>query len=186
MKDSRFSKKLIYFLAVSFAALFLASLIQTSFLPQVGLFGAIPDLVLILVCGVAFYLGAIDGALVGLVGGILIEGLGGAGLSLAPLFYTAIGVLFGLLAAGAFANKFIHWVIYSALFCLSKAFYSMLRILLVSGGSAFGAAIVSSVLPELFGTFLLALVLCQPSRWLAGLLRGRMSLKKGKGGLGDL
>ena len=185
MKDTRFSKRLIYFAAVSFAVLFFASLLQTSFLPPLGLFGAIPDLVLILVCGVAFYLGAIDGALFGLIGGILIDGLGGVGFSLAPIFYVAAGVLGGLLASSAFANKFMHWTIYSVIVCVAKAFYSMFRILVGSGEVRLGAAFASSVFPELMGTLLVALLMFTPVRWVAGLLRGRMSIKKRKGGLGD-
>ncbi len=186
MKDSRISKKMIYFLAVSFAVLFLTSLIQTSFLPAVALFGAIPDLVLILVCGVAFYLGPVDGALFGLVGGILTDGLGGVGFSFSPILYTVIGVLLGLLAMAAFANKFIHWIIYSTIFCLTKALYSIFRILLDSGEVRLGKALGSSVLPELFGTLLLSVALYVPAKWVAGLLRGRMSMKKGKGGISDL
>lgn len=186
MKDSRISKKLIYFLAVSLAALFLISLVQTSFLPSLGIFGAVPDLVLIFVCGIAFYLGPVDGALFGLVGGILLDGLGDVGLSFLPLFYTALGILCGFLAAGMFANKFIHWMVYSAIFCTAKAFYSIFRIVLDSGEVRFGGAFGASVLPELFGTLLLAVALNVPVKWVSGLLRGRMSLKKGKGGLGDL
>ena len=165
VKDNRFSKRLIYFAAVSFAVLFFASLAQTSFLPPLGLFGAIPDLVLILVCGVAFYLGPVDGALFGLVGGILIDALGGAGISLAPIFYVVVGVLGGLLASSAFANKFIQWAIYSSIFCFMKAFYSMFRILIDSGEVRLGAALASSVLPELVGTLLVALLMCAPARW---------------------
>lgn len=186
VKDSRFSKKLIYFLAVSLGALFFAALLQTSFLPALDLFGAVPDLVLILVCGIAFYLGPTDGALFGLVGGILVDGLGGAGLSASPLFYTVIGALLGALSAVAFANKFIHWLIYSAIFCFAKAFYSIFWIVVGSGEVRFGSALAASVLPELFGTLLLAAALSYPVKLLAGLLRGRMNLKKGKGGIGDL
>ena len=185
MKDTRFSKRLIYFAAVSFAVLFFASLVQTSFLPSLGLFGAVPDLVLTLVAGVAFYLGVIDGALFGLVGGILVDGLGGAGLSLAPLFYVVVGVLGGLLSSSAFANKFMHWTIYSAMFCIAKAFYSMFRILVGSGEVRLGAAFVASVVPECVGTLVIAILMFVPVKWVAGLLRGRMSVKKGKGGLGD-
>lgn len=185
MINSRFGKKLVYFLAVAVVTLFFAGVIQTSFLPQLGLFGAVPDLVLILTCGVAFYLGGIDGATFGLVGGIMIEGLGGYGLALAPLFYMAMGLGFGALSMKAFSGKFPHLLIYDGLFCTVKAFYSLARILLSQNGSQWGAALISSVLPELAGTFLLALALTVPTRMLAGVLRGRMNLKKGKGGLSD-
>lgn len=186
MKDSRFSKKLVYFLTVSFVALFLTSLLQTSFLPALGLFGAVPDLVLILTCGVAFYLGYVDGAMFGLVGGILLDALGGTGFMLSPLLYVTLGVLLGWLSARFFANKFIYWIAFSLIFCFLKAFYSIFRICLESGVARLGAALLASVLPEFFGTFLLSLALAYPVKWLAGVLRGRMNLKKGKGGLGDL
>ena len=186
MINSRFGRKLVYFLAIAALTLFFTGVLQTSFFPQLGLFGAVPDLVLILTCGVAFYLGPTDGATFGLVGGIMIEGLGGYGLALAPLFYMAMGLGFGVLSMKAFSGKFPHLLIYDGLFCTVKAFYSLARILLPQNGSRWGAALVSSVLPELAGTFLLALALTVPTRALAGLLRGRMNLKKGKGGLGDL
>ena len=60
----------------------------------------------------------------------------------------------------------------------------MFVILLSAGEARLGAALVSSVIPEFVGTFLLSLVLVYPVRLLAGLLRGRMNTKKGKGGLG--
>jgi len=185
MVYSRFGRKLIYFLVIAAAVLFVAALLQTSFLPQVGLFGAIPDLVLILVCGVAFYLGPVDGAAFGLVGGILIECFGGAGLAAAPVLYFLMGLAFGVLAKHAFVGKFFHWLVYCVLFCIVKAGYSLLRIVMASGFSNLFDALGASVLPELLGTFLLALALAVPVRVLAGALRGRMSLKKGKGGLGE-
>ena len=183
--DRRFLKKLLYFLAVALVTVFVAALLQTSFLPQLNLFGAIPDLILILVCGVAFYLGPIDGATFGLAAGIFLEALGGSGLATAPFLYFAVGVVFGLLAKNAFRGKFTHWMVYSVLFCAVKAGYSLLCILLGSGHLQLGAALGASVLPELLGTFLLSLALSVPVRLLSGVLRGRMSMKKGKGGLGN-
>jgi hypothetical protein len=56
---------------------------------------------------------------------------------------------------------------------------------MASGFSGLFDALGASVLPELLGTFLLALALAVPVRVLAGALRGRMSLKKGKGGLAE-
>lgn len=185
MIGGRFSKKMIYFVAVSAIALFFASLLQTSFLPALDLFGAIPDFVLILVCGVAFYLGAVEGAVFGLVGGILLDAFGSAGVMISPVFYVAMGILFGTFSFGAFANKFMNWMICCGTFCLLKAIYSMLAILLFSGELKFWAAFGMSVVPEFFGTLLLSVALFFPLKWLAGLLRGRMNVKKGKGGLGN-
>ena len=186
MADSRFYKKLSYFLVLSAAVLFVAGLLQTSFLPQLGLLGAVPDLVLILVCGASFYLGPVDGALLGLVGGVMIEGFAGFGLALAPLVYLTFGVVFGALSIKMFRGKFWHYAVYSAMFCAAKAVYSVARILLSHSGNTIFAALFRAVIPELLGTFLLALLLAVPVRGLAGLLRGRMNVKKGKGGLGDL
>ena len=184
--DGRFRKRLIYFLTVAAVSLFAAGLLQTSFLPQLGIFGAVPDLVLILVCGAAFYLGPVDGGLVGLVGGIMIEGFGGYGLALSPLVYFLLGVIFGVISAKMFRGKFWHYLIYSAMFSAAKAAYSMARIVLSSNGDRPLAAFVRSAFPEALGTLLLALILFVPVRAFSGLLRGRMNVKKGKGGLGDL
>ena len=180
----RLNKKMLWFLIVSAAAAFVAALLQTSFLPFVGLFGAIPDLLLILVCGVSFYLGPLDGALFGLVAGFLAEALGGGGeIPLLPVFYVATAVLLALLSQNIFADKFIHWILYSGIFCVVKAFYSMLRIVLATGFSSLWPALGTSVFPEWVGTLFLALLLARPVRLLAGLLRGRIDQKKGKGGL---
>ena len=186
MAGKRFHKRLIYFLAISAAVLFAAGLLQTSFFPQLGLFGAVPDLVLILVCGAAFYLGPVDGAMLGLVGGIIIEGLAGFGLALSPLLYLLLGVLFGALSIKMFRGKFWHYAVYSVMFCTAKAVYSVARIALSPNGDRLGAALLCAVLPEFVATLLLALLLAAPTRGFAGVLRGRMSEKKGKGGLGDL
>ncbi len=186
MINSRFGKRLIYFLAIAVAVLFVAGLLQTSFFPALGLLGVIPDLVLILVCGVAFYLGAIDGAVIGLAGGIVLEGLGGYGVALAPLFYLVMGVLFGALSRKIFRGNFVHVMLYSALYCLVKAVYSIVYIAVVSDTGLSGAALGASVLPEFLLTWLLAIALTVPVRGLSGVLRGRKSLKKGKGGLSDL
>lgn len=186
MAGKRFNKRLIYFLAIAAAALFAAGLLQTSFFPQLGLFGAVPDLVLILVCGAAFYLGPVDGAMLGLVGGIIIEGLAGFGLALSPLLYLLIGVLFGALSIKMFRGKFWHYAVYSVMFCAAKAAYSMARVVLSQVGNRPWAALLHAVLPEFIATLLLALLLAAPARGFAGILRGRMNEKKGKGGLGDL
>ena len=184
--DGRFRKRLIYFLVVAALSTFVAGLLQTSFLPQLGLFGAVPDLVLILTCGAAFYLGPVDGGLMGLVGGIMIEGFGGYGVALAPLVYFAFGVVFGVISAKMFRGKFRHYLIYGVIFCAAKAGYSIARIVCSPNGDRVVAAFFRSVLPESIGTLLLAMILFVPVRGLAGLLRGRMDVKKGKGGLGDL
>lgn len=184
MKTTRFSKKLIFFVAVSSGALFWISLLQTSFLTALDLFGAVPDLVLIATCGVAFYLGVVDGALFGLIGGILLDALGSAGAMLSPVLYVAVAVLFGALAKKFLDGTFPYWCLYSVAFCTAKALYSSVYIM--ASGGRLGASLVTSVLPEWIGTLLLSVALTMPVRWLAGLLRGRMNLKKGKGGLGDL
>lgn len=182
----RFGKRLIYFLVIAMGFMFLAGLLQTSFLPFIGLFGAVPDLILILTCGAAFYLGPVDGAAVGLVGGITVEAFGGYGLALAPLFYLLAGAAFGWLSLKMFRGRFWHYLVYVGLFCTAKGIYSAARIGFSYNNGHFGAALWHSVLPEWLGTLLLALVLAVPVRLFAGLLRGRMSMRKGRGGLGDI
>ncbi len=183
MPDRRFLKRLVYFVAIAAGVFFVAGLLQTSFFP--AFLGIVPDLILVLTAGVAFYLGALDGAVMGLLGGVIIEGLGGAGLSPAPLFYLAVGVGFGLLSARFFRGKWLHVAIYSALYCSAKAIYSLVRILVSSGEPRLWEALAFSVLPEFFATLAMALMLAIPVQLLSGVLRGRRSQKKGKGGLGD-
>ena len=184
--NGRFLKKLLWFSAIAACATALAALLQTSFFPFVGILGAVPDLVLILVCGAAFYLGPVDGALLGLIGGVMIEAFGGFGVALSPLLYLSAGLIFGWLSLQLFRGNFLHFMLYSAGFCAFKSVYSIARILLSATGNRPFAAIRFSVLPEFLGTLLLAAALAVPVRLLAGILRGRIHIKKGKGGLGDL
>lgn len=184
--NGRFFKKLLWFSSIAAGVMALASLLQTSFFPFVGLFGAVPDLVLVLVCGAAFYLGPVDGALLGLIGGVMIEAFGGYGIAVAPLLYLSAGLAGGWLSLQLFRGKFWHFMIYSAGFCLFKAIFSFAYILFSATGNRPFAALWFSVLPEFAGTLLLAAALAVPARLLAGILRGRIHIKKGKGGLGDL
>jgi uncharacterized membrane protein len=185
MADYRFNKKIIRFLTVAAVVLFVAGLLQTSFFQWLDLFGTIPDLTLILVCGVAFYLGPVDGALLGLVGGVILEALGGYGLALSPLWYLVVGVGFGALSGKMFRGKFWHFIVYMSFVCCAKSFYTLARVLLSSGADRLGSVIFRTLFPEFFATLFIAILLFVPVRTLAGILRGRMDVKKGKGGLGD-
>ena len=55
MVYSRFNRNLIYFLAIAAAVLFVAALLQTSFLSQIDIFGAVPDLLLIFTVGIGLW-----------------------------------------------------------------------------------------------------------------------------------
>jgi hypothetical protein len=75
---------------------------QVGFLHRLPLFGAPMELTLIAVCMIGWKKGALTGAIVGTVGGYVLDSLSSTGISLCPLLFLAAGVLMGLLAERLF------------------------------------------------------------------------------------
>ena len=94
-------KILIYFLLI-----FIASVLQTSFLAVVESFGAVPDLVLLLSLGAGYFCGPLAGGIFGAAAGSVSYALGSAGLAFLPLLYCAVGAFTGFLVENFFAGKF--------------------------------------------------------------------------------
>ena len=157
---------------VALAMLFGAVLLQTSFLPWVGLFGAIPDLVLIFVAGVGFFNGAGVGIPFGIGAGLVSFFLGGGNVMII-LLYSLAGILFSMIFMG---RRYLPWCLHMLAAVLFKAVWSLLMCLLFSPVPRPLAALWYSILPELLGTLLLSLVLYVPVRAAARLLKRKSEL----------
>ena len=77
------------------AAAFLIVVLRTSSLGRIGLFGVKPQLGLALVCAAAYFCGSSMGAVCGTVTGVIVDALGGAGISILALLYMLFGYLVG-------------------------------------------------------------------------------------------
>lgn len=95
--------------------LFFLALLQTSFFSFFDPFGAVPDLVLPAVIAIAVFDKERMGTIAGIVGGFIIDALGGVGLSLSPLVYMICGVAAALLVHSIFRRDFLSWLILTAL-----------------------------------------------------------------------
>lgn len=152
---------------VALAMLFVTALLQTSFLPQVDLFGAIPDLMLILTVGVGFFGGMKVGLPFGIGAGLVCYFLGGSGAAVMILLYALLGYLSSMYFLG---RNYPSWCLYMAAACLIKMLWSFFMCILFSAVPRPFAALWHSILPELLGTLLLSLVLYYPVRAAARLL----------------
>ncbi len=150
-------KGLIYFITAFFAALLESSLFG-AWLP----FGIVPDLLLLLALGSGYFKGSVSGGIFGVLAGILGQFMGGVGLNLNLILYITVGYLAGVLVENFFAGKYLVWCIYVFAAALLKGVFSLVYIVLFSGVGRFFAALFSSVLPEMLGTFLLGAVLYAP------------------------
>ncbi len=151
-------RDIIFRSLVALAMLFVTVLLQTSFLPYVDLFGAIPDLLLIFVVGISFFNGERVGVPFSIGAGLVGYFLGG-GAALGILFYFLCGVL---ASRGFLGRNYRSWCIYMVAACLLKLLWSFLYCLLASALPRPFAALWHSALPEFLGTFLLSLALYFP------------------------
>lgn len=166
-------RDILYRALIALAMLFGATLLQTSFLPWIGLFGTIPDLLMIFVVGVSFFNGARVGMPFGIGAGLIGYFLGGGSHVEILLFYSFVGILFGMYFGG---RKYLAWCVHMAVAVLAKVVWSFLICLLLSPVPRPLAALWRSIVPELLGTLLLSLVLYSPVKVAARLLKRKSEL----------
>lgn len=170
------SRDVVFRSLVAFAMLFGIVILQTSFLPGLDLFGAIPDLALVFVVGIAFFDGFRIGILNGIGAGLLIYFLGGMGAALPILFYSFCGGGFGLASERILGRNFPSWCIYAISAIFLKAVWSLLVCFWLSAAPRLGAALTESILPEAIGTFLLFLFLWYPIKRVSKLLKRKSEI----------
>jgi len=162
MKLSRDALLLLRKILIYFLIIFIASLIQTSFLAVIEPFGAVPDLMLLMSLGAGYFCGPLVGGVFGVASGVAAYALGGSGLAVLPLLYCAVGAFTGFLAENFFTGKFTVWCLYTIFAAIIKGGYSLACIILFSGDVQFFAAIWRSVIPEFIGTLVLGAILYVP------------------------
>lgn len=158
---------------IALAMLFGTALLQTSFLPWVGLFGTVPDLLLIFVAGVALFNGAKIAIPFGIGAGLVGYFLGGGSRAEIILLYALVGILFSMYF---FGRKYVAWCVHMAAAVILKAVWSFMICLLFSPVPRPFAALWHSILPELLGTLLLSLALYVPVRAASRLLKRKSEL----------
>ena len=158
-------KALIYFIII-----FVASLLQTSFLAVLRPFGAVPDLVLLLALGVGYFCGAEKGGVFGVASGVVAYAMGDIGSAFLPLLYMLVGVGTAILVESFFAGKFAVWCLYVTGAAAVKSAYSLLCTVVFSGELQLWAVLFKTLVPELVGTLVLGAALYIPIKKLCKLL----------------
>lgn len=131
-------------------------LLQTTLFTKFRPFGAVPDLILPLT--VAFALSEKErwGAVLGLIGAVVIESLGGSTVTLMPLLYTFTGYICGILAVNYFRDSVATRFLFTVVTSFVKICFTLIVLFATTGDATLPTAIMKCALPELLACVVFA------------------------------
>jgi rod shape-determining protein MreD len=157
---------------IGLAMLFGTVLLQTSFLSQIDIFGAVPDLLLIFVVALGLFDGLRVAAPAGVAAGVLCYYLGG-GEPLGILFYAVVAIL----ASRQYPTRnYQPYCIYMTVAGVLKICWTLFATLVYSPVWRPFRVLWRSALPEFLGTVVFALALYVPLRVAARLLKRKSEM----------
>ena len=133
------------------------ALMQTTLLAQFRPFGAVPDMMLLFVLAVAMRENEKWGALFGLLSAVLIEAIGGEGISVLPLFYFFVGYFFPVIAANLLNNSIAVRVLFTLIAVLARMVVSYFTSLTLLPNESFDTLLRYLLVPEAVSTLVVAL-----------------------------
>lgn len=136
----------------------LFAMLQTTVFARFKPFGAVPDLMLSFVIAVGVTEGERWGAVVGLICAVLIESIGGSGITLLPLLYVPTGFVTGILGTFYYKDSIPVRTIYSASAGLLRSLVTVICTLLAYEKVSFGLMMTKIVIPEYFSTLLISVI----------------------------
>jgi rod shape-determining protein MreD len=163
-------KKAIILSSVFTVYILLSAFAEITFLSA---FDKTPSMTLALICAVGFVCGERFGAIFGIVGGILIDCLGGSPMPLSPILYMLCGYMCGVAVGWFLSSNFPSFIVYSVIVGILKEIFSFVSVALLSDSFNFWNVITKLLIPEL-----LAYILCAPPAYFA--VWGINRLFKGK------
>lgn len=140
------------------ALLIFFSLLQTTILARLRPFGAVPDLILPLVCAVAISEREKWGAVFGIIAAFVIESLGGSFFTILPLLYMPVGYVCGILSTYYIRDSFTVRALIVASTSLVRALFTLFTVLSTVGGVTVLSALTKATLPELGANLLIGLI----------------------------
>lgn len=144
--------------AVCGALLVVFAMFQTTLFARFLPFGAVPDLILPLVCAVGMSEHEKWGAVFGIVAAFVIESLGGSTLTLLPILYMPVGYLAGILTTYYFRDSITVRGMYVVGSSLLRSVFTLITLLATVGEITLGSAITKAVLPELAANIVFGLI----------------------------
>lgn len=159
----------------------LLTLLQTVLLPRFPIYDALPDIAVGALCCIGIYRGDRYGAVFGLVVGLLIDALGGIGLSVLPIYYTLAGMICGRVGANTREKKqFAAYLISVPTLCLTRTAISfIMNIISYYGSVNLTKLCLYTLLPE----YISDIILCIPVFLLVKLFDIPLNLARKRGGL---
>lgn len=144
--------------AVVAALILVFAMLQTTVFTNFRLFGAVPDLMLSLVIAVGVTEGDRWGSVTGLICAVIIECLGGYGLTLLPLLYVPVGFAAGILGTFYFRDSIPVRAIYSAGAGILKCIVTVICTVYAYGRVSVGFMFSEIVVPEYFSTLIMSVI----------------------------
>ncbi|MBR2722622.1 MAG: rod shape-determining protein MreD [Clostridia bacterium] len=163
-------KVILRHLLVLSLGLLVASLLQVCVFGRYRPFGIVPDLTFCLVVGVGFFLGRFAGAVHGIAAGVLIEALGGTGLTLLPVFYLFCGYLVGHYARAIRPKRITVFLVSFGIALLLRSGMSITYLCISLEQINLPSILLNVILPEFLVTALCGCVLYYPIKLLCALL----------------
>jgi rod shape-determining protein MreD len=143
------------------AIIFIFSILQTSFFSRLLFFGAIPNIMLIVVIGASIYEGERTGAVVGIAAGVFIEAQGGIGIPILPLLLFLVGYFYGIMSKQFVKDGFFIYLIYMVVGCLVGSVVTLIQTALFASNYNLPQILKNIILPEYIYTLLLSIP-CYP------------------------
>ena len=158
MRKSTFSdvsfKTVGYKALVYGAALFVLTVMQTTFFARLTLFGATPDLLCAAVITLAMLEGERTGGVCGIAAGAFAVFLGGASVLYIPFSFFC-GYIFGIVSKHAFAKNYPSALALMGFAFLAKGFFNLIDTSLLAQSFDLPKTLLEVILPELFYSALL-------------------------------
>ncbi len=152
-------------IVIALVAILFASL-QVTLFAEILFFGKSPDLILIFVLCISYFLGRYAGAITGIGAGFLIEAMGGMGITLLPLFYLFLGYLVGYFSRTVNPKIFTTYLIYLAVTLVYHAAITLTNVVMTYQSFHLGRVLLYLLLPEAASTALFGMLLYYPIKWM--------------------
>lgn len=137
---------------------FFLAVIQCAFFSRLDFLPATPDLLVAAVAVIAVTDTKETAMISALVGGVVIDAIGGVGMYLSPVLYLIVAVVIGIFAK-KMNDSYPSWVALMPTVCLLRALFTMGQTALFGGAFVFTRVLTGILLPELIVTFIFALPL---------------------------
>ncbi len=159
MQDRRRSLKHLAAFILLFILLLTA---QTVVLPQMRVFGSVPDVCFAALILISCFCGMETGAVTGIAVGFAVDALGSVGFSILPVCYLLCGYLFGYLGK-AHCRRAFGGCLFLALCSLPiRSLITLLLAWLHVGELSLGPLLLKTLLPELLATALTLAIIAYP------------------------